>query len=737
MRNSKFLQASHGWVCSLGLLLIWSFCGSLTCAQSEPPASPELKLFIEKLNAELVRLRWDAAGPHTLQQKQSLPGGQWTDVLTTEAISTEITPAGLAGFFRLRQTTQAELSQPKDASLKTQEANAAVLRELPGNEQDFADAQRGLISGPSSNVITNASGGVVWNLDQYDFLKGAAPPTVNPSLWRQARLNMNAGLFKVTDRIYQVRGLDLANITFVQGDTGWIVIDPLTCTETAAAALALVRKHLPERPVVAVIFTHSHVDHFGGVKGVISQADVDSGKIPVIAPEGFTEHAVSENVFAGNAMSRRAQYMYAPQLDRNARAQVDAGLGKTTSTGTITLINPTLSITNTGQRAVVDGVEIVFQSVPGTEAPAEVMFHFPQFRALCLAEDATHTLHNLLTLRGALVRDGLAWSKYLNETIELFGAQTDVAFASHHWPTWGQAAILDFLKKQRDLYKYIHDQTLRLLNQGYTPIEIAEMFELPQSLSQEFYNRGYYGSISHNVKAVYQRYIGWYDGNPAHLNDLTPVEASKKYVEFMGGADAVLQKARASYAAGDYRWVAQVVNHVIFADPFNLTARRLQADALEQLGYQAESAPWRNFYLVGASELRHGISNVPTSSGSSDVLRGMPTDLLFDYLAIRLNGPRATGKKFTINWNFTDTQELYLMTLENSVLNYTKGKQLPGADLTITVARSSLNDLLLRERTVEQLLLSGEIQVQGNVLVIVELVALLDSFDPSFNIVSP
>jgi alkyl sulfatase BDS1-like metallo-beta-lactamase superfamily hydrolase len=704
---------------------------------SQEPSLFNFDISVVKTNDGLLRLQWNGTGPSSLQQKQGL-SDKWADVFTSIVSGIDVIPRGDTSFFRVRGASQEELGQPKNATFTTQNTNAAVLNQLPfSNQQDFIDAARGLVAKPASNLITNSSGAVVWDLNQYAFLEGDAPPSVNPSLWRQARLNMNAGLFKVVDRIYQVRGLDLANITFIQGDTGWIVIDPLTCTETAAAALALINTNLPARPVVAVIYTHSHVDHFGGVKGVISQADVDDGKVQVIAPAGFTEHAVSENVFAGTAMSRRSQYMYGPLLPRNAQAQVDAGLGKTTSSGTVTLITPTLSITNTGQRVTVDGVEIIFQSVPGSEAPSEVMFYFPQLRALCLSEDATHTLHNLVTLRGALVRDGLAWSKYLNETIELFGAQTDVAFASHHWPTWGQETIVGFLKKQRDLYKYLHDQTLRLLNQGYTPLEIAETLELPETLSQEFYNRGYYGTVSHNVKAIYQRYIGWFDGNPAHLNDLPPVESSKKYVEFMGGAEAVLKKALASYAAGDYRWVAQVVNHVVFADPGNTAARQLQADALEQMGYQAESAPWRNFYLVGASELRNGVTQLPASSGSSDVLRGMPTDLLFDYFAIRLNGPRAKGKNSTINWDFTDTHELYAMTLENSVLNYTKGKQLPVADVTITLTRSGLNDLVLGQRTIAQLILSGEFKLQGNPLVIPELFSLLDTFESQFNIVTP
>jgi alkyl sulfatase BDS1-like metallo-beta-lactamase superfamily hydrolase len=715
-----------------------SFVGMSALAQPKQAVQPELQMFIERMNTELVRLRWTGSGVRTLQQKSDFTSAPWSDVLTTAADGTEVPSSGKMSAFRVRTSSPQEPNESKEATPATLTTNNAVLSQLPfDNQQDFADASRGLIAKPISNVITNSSGAVVWNLDQYSFLTGNVPSTVNPSLWRQARLNMNAGLFKVADRIYQVRGLDLANMSLIQGDTGWIVIDPLTCNETAAAAMDLVNKNLPPRPVVAIIFTHSHVDHFGGGKGVVSEADYNSGKVQVIAPEGFTEHAVSENVFAGNAMSRRAQYMYAPLLARGPKSQIDSGLGKTTASGTVSLLTPTLTITNTGQRVTIDGLDIVFQNVPGSEAPAEMMFYFPQLRALCLAEDATHTLHNLVTLRGALVRDALAWAKFLNDTIELFGSQTDVAFASHHWPTWGQDTIVNFLKKQRDIYKYLHDQTLRLLNQGYTPLEIAEMLDLPKSLSQEFYNRGYYGSVSHDIKAIYQRYIGWFDGNPAHLHELPPVETSKKYLEFMGGADAVLKKAQASYAAGDFRWVAQVVNHIVFAQPTNTVARQLQADALEQLGYQAESAPWRNFYLVGASELRNGVTNAPASGSNSDVLRGMPTDLLFDYFAIRLNGDRAEGKTLSLNWHFTDIKELFAMTVENSVLNYTKGKQLAAADVSITMTRSALNDLFLGERTVAQLVASGELQVEGRLLTIAEFLSLLDSFEFEFNIVTP
>src|ERR1700761_7037686 len=432
---------------------------------------------------------------------------------------------------------------------------------------DFEAAGRGLIDA-GDPVVRNEAGEVVWDNGSYSsFLTGDAPDTVHPSLWRQSILVARQGLFEVTDGIYQVRGYDLSNMSIIEGDSGVIVIDPLISVETAAAALALYRKHRGDRPVVAVIHTHSHVDHFGGVKGIVSQAEVDAGKVQVIAPEGFVEHAISENVYAGTAMARRAGYMYGAALSRGPQGGVGAGLGQTTSTGSVTLIDPTVSIGTTGQELTVDGVRIIFQMAPGTEAPAEMHFHFPDKRALCMAENATHTLHNLLTLRGALVRDPHIWAHYLTEAIELFAGDSDVVFASHHWPTWGTDNIIEFLSAQRDLYAYLHDQTLRLLNQGYTGLEIAEMMELPPALERAWNTRGYYGSVSHNVKAVYQHYMGWFDGNPAHLWELPPADAAKKHVEYMGGADAVIEKVKAE--DGNPRWAAQVLNYVVFADPGN------------------------------------------------------------------------------------------------------------------------------------------------------------------------
>ena len=621
----------------------------------------------------------------------------------------------------------------------TRQSNASVAQQLPFQDsEDFEDARRGLVATLPDATIRSADGRVVWSLKDYEFLKDEPPATVNPSLWRVARLNLNHGLFKVADRIYQIRGFDISNMDIIEGDAGLIVIDPLVSAEVARAGLELYYQHRPRKPVVAVIYTHSHVDHYGGVKGVVSEDEVRSGKVTVLAPEGFLEEAVSENVFAGNAMGRRAIYMFGILLPKGERGQLDSGLGKTTSVGTVTLIPPTDLVKKTGETRTIDGVEMTFQMAPRTEAPAEFLIHFPQVRALCAAEDATHTLHNLYTLRGAQVRDAKSWWKTLNESVVLFGGKTDVVFAQHQWPTWGQKKVLDYLKKQRDLYKYIHDQSLRLMNHGYTMLEVAEMVKLPRSLDREWYNRGYYGSVNHDAKAVYQRYLGWYDSNPANLHSLPPEEAAKKYVEFMGGPAAVIARARESFNKGEYRWVAQVMNHVVFADPENRQARELQAAALEQLGYQTENPTWRNEYLIGANELRHGVPRaIAMRVGSRDTLRAMTVELLLDYLGIRLNGPRAEGKTIAMNWSFTDTGETYAVTLENAALTYTAGMQLPAADATITFRSATLDRVLVGETTLDKEIEAGSIRIQGDRRKLAELLSLLDSFEPMFNIVTP
>ena len=629
-----------------------------------------------------------------------------------------------------------------EASGTTKKINAGILQQLPlTDKQDFDDARRGFIAPlPDGGVIRDKDGKTVWDINAFSFIKeGApAPDIVNPSLWRQSQLLTYAGLFKVTDRVYQVRGADASNINFIEGDTGIIVVDPLISVECARAALDLYYQHRPKKPVVAAIYSHSHTDHYGGVKGVVSEDDVKAGKVKIIAPDGFMKAAVDENVMAGTAMSRRAGYMYGVFLPPGPQGKVTSGLCLTISTGTVTLIPPTEIITRTGQELTIDGLKFVFQMAPDTEAPAEMHFYIPQLKLLCPAENCCHNLHNIYTLRGAKIRDALAWSKALNETLERWGDQSEVMLNVHHWPVWGQARIVDRLKKQRDMYRYLHDQTLRLANQGYTMTEIGEMIQLPPSLAREFYCRGYYGSVNHNVKSVYVKYLGWFDGNPAHLHPLPPVEASKRYVEFMGGTAAVIKKAQEYYDKGDYRWVAEVMNHVVFADPNNKAAKELQARALEQLGYQAESGPWRNFYLTGAQELRHGVAKMSGTTASPDTIRAMPLGLIFDYLGVRLNGPKAEGKTITLNWNFTDTKEQYVLALENGALNHTANKQAKEADATVTLTRAALDEAIMGGKPkLEAAIVSGDIKIEGQKEKVGELLSLMDKFDPWFNIVTP
>jgi alkyl sulfatase BDS1-like metallo-beta-lactamase superfamily hydrolase len=637
-------------------------------------------------------------------------------------------------------TTQ-HLEAAKDAEPATIAANAGVLEELPfSDRQDFEDAQRGFIATLPTPRIKSGDPRVpwAWDLTPYEFLtKDQAPATVNPSLWRIAQLNMNHGLFQVADRVYQIRGFDLSNMDIIEGDTGLIIIDPLIAPETARAGLDLYYQHRPQKPVVAVIYTHSHIDHYAGVKGVVSEADVKAGKVTILAPEGFLEEAVSENVYAGNAMGRRALYMYGPVLPKGERGQVDGGLGKSTSFGVATLIPPTDTVTTTGETRTIDGVEMVFQMAPGTEAPAEMLIYFPQFRVLCTAEDATHTLHNVYTLRGAQVRNAKSWWKTLDETIELFGDQTDAVLAQHHWPMWEQQRIVTFLEKQRDLYKYIHDQSLRLANQGHTPVEIAEMIELPPSLAREWYNRDYYGSVSHNAKAVYQRYLGWYDSHPANLYPLPPEQAATKYVDFMGGAAAVIAKAKQSFDQGEYRWAAEVLKHVVFADPENEAAKHLQADALEQLGYQTENPTWRNEFLMGAFELRHGVVKVPIVTASPDTVLAMADDMLLDFMGIKLNGPKAWGTASAFTWTFPDSGGSYAVMLRDGVLVYTADKQLPRVDATVTWPRASIVGVLVGTTTLDQEVAAGRVTIDGDQQKVNELIGLLDQFDPLFNIVTP
>jgi alkyl sulfatase BDS1-like metallo-beta-lactamase superfamily hydrolase len=620
------------------------------------------------------------------------------------------------------------MDQRKDATAATKAAHEALTARLPVDTgEDFANARRGFLG-----TIPNAEVPGAWSMAPFAFLDDERPDTVNPSLWRQAKLNKLHGLFEVTKGVYQVRGFDLSNITFIEGERGYVVIDPLISAEPAAAALKLMREHRGDKPVTGVIYTHSHVDHYGGIRGVLSQADIDGG-MQIVAPEGFLQAAVSENVLAGNAMGRRATYMYGALLPRDARGHVDSGLGKTVSMGSVSLVPPTVSIRETGERLTLDGVEIIFQVTPDTEAPAEMNFFFPQFGALCMAENCTCQLHNLYTPRGAQVRDARAWSHYIDEAARLFAGDTEVLFASHHWPRWGSGEAERFLRLQRDLYKFIHDQTLRMANHGLTPLEIAERLELPPTLAAEWHTRSYYGTLSHNAKAVYQRYLGWFDGNPANLHRLPPEDAGRRYVELAGGAEALLDKARHAFERGEYRWVAELVNHLVFAEPGNAEARGLQADALEQMGYQAESGPWRAFYLSGALELRNPRAPSETPrQGAAGQLRALPADALLESLSVRLNGERAGAASIALTLSFTDTGERFAVSVENAVLHHRAGEGGPEAALT----RAVLIGLVIGETTLEKALAGGAVAGEGTEA-LGQLLPLLDRFDFWFEIVAP
>ncbi|MFO1115357.1 MAG: alkyl sulfatase dimerization domain-containing protein [Beijerinckiaceae bacterium] len=632
------------------------------------------------------------------------------------------------------------LAQQKNAEPATLAANAAMLKAVDFSDQAaFEDARRGFIAAPADQTLPGTGDVPAFSLKPYAFLETAtAPSTVNPSLWRQARLNAIAGLFKVTDRVYQFRGYDISNMTIVEGDTGLIVIDPLLTVEAARGGMELYFQHRPKKPVVAVVYTHSHADHFGGVKGVVSEDDVKAGKTKVFAPDHFMDFAVSENLIAGNAMSRRAWYQFGATLAPGEKGQVDTGLGKAVSKGSLSLIPPTDIIKEDWETRTIDGVTVEFHLTPGTEAPAEMVMFYPQFRVINAAEIATQTMHNLYTIRGAEVRDARAWSHYLSDVLEKWGDKADVAIAQHNWPVWGGAKIADHLRKQRDLYKFMHDQSVRLLNHGYTPTEIAERLKLPPSLAANWATRGYYGTLSHNAKAVYQKYLGWYDANPAHLSPLPAVEQAKKTIAYMGGAEAVLTKAREDFAKGEYRWVASVMSDLVFADPSNRAARELGADALEQLGYQAEGGTWRNAYLTGAQELRVGLpKGSAPSTVSPDFLRAIPSDLLFDFIGVRLNADKAEGKKLSFNWTFTDTNEQFVVNLENSALTVIMGKQDPDAHASLTLKRATLDQIFLKQRGLFDVVKSGDISLKGNPLRVAEFMGLLDEFSPAFPIIEP
>ena len=636
------------------------------------------------------------------------------------------------------QTSAGAAITPKPATPATLRANQTVAQTLSFNDKaDFDDATRGLVATMPDEPVRNADGAVVWDPKRYDFIQGDAPATVNPSLWRQEKLNNARGLFKVTDGIWQIRGYDLANMTLVEGKSGWIVIDPLLTAEIAKATFDFAMKTLgSSKPVSAVIYTHSHVDHFGGVRGVISEADVQAGKVRVIAPEGFMDNAIAENVLAGNAMTRRAVYQFGNGLAANERQGVGSGLGKALSLGSTGLIPPTDTVSKSGQEMTLDGVRIVFQMAQGSEAPSEMMFYFPDKKALCLSEVMTRQMHNVYTIRGAKMRDALAWSKYANETIDLY-PDVQVAFASHHWPTWGGERIRAYMANQRDTYRFIHDQALNLANKGQVMDEIGDVEFFPKGLAKDASSHGYYGTLSHNLRAVYNFYLGYYDGNPANLHRLPPTETARRYVAAMGGEAAALATARKAFDAGDYRWVAELVNHIVFANPDNAEARALQADTLEQLGYQSESGIWRNAYLVAARELRNGVIKPPTSAQGPDVVRGMNNELLFDYIALRLDHEKVDGQKAAIRMNFTDLNETWALELSNSVLNNTKGRVLKNPDVTLTLTRPAFLAMLLQGRKLPDLVQAGMVKVEGDPRALQTVFGNLESFDPHFNIVTP
>jgi linear primary-alkylsulfatase len=629
-------------------------------------------------------------------------------------------------------------TESKGATANTERANAAVRQAMTMNDkQDFEDATRGLMAQLKDPIVKAADGRVVWNTQRYEFVKGDPPATVNPSLWREQKLNTAAGLFKVVDGVYQIRGYDMANMTLVEGASGWIVIDTLFTEDVARAGLKLAMETLKSsKPVVAVIYTHSHADHFGGVRGVVDEADVRSGKVKVIAPEGFMDNAIAENVLAGNAMSRRANYMYGISLPANDKGSVGTGLGMALSIGAPGLIPPTVIVKKTGEEMTIDGVRIQFQMAQDSEAPSEMMMYLPEKKALCLSEVAVKLMHNVYTIRGAKVRDALVWSKYINETLDLF-PDAEVAFASHHWPTWGNANVRQFVANQRDTYRFLHDRALNLANQGETMPELANASFFPKGLAADASSHGYYGTLSHNLRAVYNFYLGYYDANPATLDPLLPTESAKRYVAAMGGEAAVVALGRKAFADGDYRWVVELVDKAVFANPNNAEARALQADALEQLGYQTESATWRNAYLMGALELRSGPKEMGASSSGPDTVRGMTNELLFDFIALRLNHEKTDGMKAAISMVFSDSNEVWALELSNSVLNSTRGRVLKDPDVTITLTRPAFLAMLLQGKKLPELVQAGMVKVEGNPQSFGAVVANIMNFDPIFNVVTP
>jgi alkyl sulfatase BDS1-like metallo-beta-lactamase superfamily hydrolase len=622
------------------------------------------------------------------------------------------------------------------ASEATRAANTAFAETLPWADREDEDfASRGFIAEWDQPQIRATDGRVIWDFTAYNFVQGAAPETVNPSLWRHAQLLARAGLFQVSERVYQVRGFDVSNMTIVRGDTGLILIDPLTSSDVAAAALTLARRHIGDLPVRAVIYTHSHVDHFGGVRGVVSLEDVQAGRVEIIAPDGFMEHAVTENVIAGNAMGRRALYQFGSALTPGPEGQMTSGIGLGVSAGTFTLIAPTRTITRTGETLTIDGVRIEFQVTPGTEAPAEMNFFVPDFGVLCLAENANASMHNILTPRGALVRDAKAWADYLTEALRLYGDRTQIMVTSHAWPRFGGDRVRDFVGSHRDAYKYLHDQTVRLMNAGYTDREIAEQVRLPEALSSRWFNHGYYGTMMHNSRAVYQRYMGWYDANPANLYPLPPEEEAARFVRAMGGEVRVLAEGQRAFDEGDYRWAARVLNHLVFAAPSNRDARALLARTHRQMAYQAESAIWRNMYLVAARELEQGPPDRLSAVQSADLVAATPTSYILDLLAVRLNPERLGERRFAFNLVFPERDERFAVTIANGVLVHERDVTLADAP-TITSPRVVFLQAMA-SGTMTRAVLTGAIRVSGDRGSLRGMGDVFETPDPNFAIVTP
>jgi alkyl sulfatase BDS1-like metallo-beta-lactamase superfamily hydrolase len=626
----------------------------------------------------------------------------------------------------------------KPPSKYTVEQQQALRASLPFEDRrDFEESKRGFVAAPPYRQIKGESGAVVWNMGSYDFLlQGQDFDSVHPSLQRQAVLNMGYGLYEVVPgRIWQVRGFDLSNISFIKGDTGWIVFDPLISKETAAAALFLANEKLGTRPVVAVVYSHSHVDHFGGVRGVVNEADVAAGKVQIIAPVGFMQAAIEENVYAGNAMIRRGFYQYGLLLPRSPFGHVDQAIGKAPSSGTTGLIAPTRTISGDVEELTVDGVRMVFQNTPGTEAPAEMNTWFPQFRAFWAAENITATIHNIYTLRGTLIRDPLAWSKGINQALYLFGREAEVMFSSHSWPRWGNERIQDVMRVQRDVYANLNNDVLHLANQGVTINEIQNVYRLPASLQRHWEAHSYHGSEEHNSRAVINRYLGYWDGNPATLVPLSPKDSAPLYVEMMGGAGKVLAKGRELYDAGQYLLATEILNKLVYAEPGNQPAKDLLADAFEQIGYQKESSSLRNSFLAAALELRSGIpTGLTTRTASPDTIRAMPTELWLDYLGVLLDSRKAEGLEFVVNLVMPDTGERYVLELRNSTLTSIAGFEAPDPDVTVTINRADLEPVMMQRATFASQAAAGRARLDGNAGALDQLTSCLVPFDPGFEI---